>query len=185
VRRLTTFTILSLNGCYKDENNGIDWHDHGEEALEISQENLRADGTLLLFGRKTFQEFAGFWPTDQAFAAFPEIAARINEAEKIVFSRSLSEVSWQNSRLAQRTLVDEVNHLKSSPGGGMTLLGSGEIVLQLATHNLIDDYLLLIDPIILAQGTPLFGGLEESVYLTLRESRELRNGAMLVHYKAT
>lgn len=184
MRRLATFTILSLNGRYKDENDDISWHNHDEEALEISRENLRADGTTLLFGRKTYEAFANFWTTEQAFDAFPEIAKRMSVAEKVVFSRTLSTVTWQNARVAQNSLLEEVRQLKSSQGGGMTVLGSGEIVRQLASQKLLDDYLLLIDPVIVSRGTALFGDFEQTLQLTLRESRQLKGGAMLLHYQA-
>jgi dihydrofolate reductase len=80
--------------------------------------------------------------------------------------------------------VDEVRLLKSAEGGGITVLGSGEIVRQLAAHRLIDSYQLLVDPVILARGVSLFGGLEQTQQLTLLESRPLKNGAMLLHYQA-
>lgn len=185
MRRLTTFTVLSLNGYYKDENNGIGWHKHDAEALEISRENLRNDGTTLLFGRKTYEEFASFWPSEQAFSAFPEIAGRMSSAEKIVFSRNSPEITWVNARLAQNSLVEEIKQLKSSSGGGITLLGSGEIVRQLANLNLIDDYMLLIAPVVLGQGTPLFSELSQNLELTLHASRSLKNGSMLMHYQAS
>ncbi len=184
MRKLTTFTILSLNGCYKDDQDGIDWHNHDEEDLELSRENLRQDGATLLFGRKTYEGFANFWTTDAAFATFPEIAQRMRDAEKIVFSRTLSTVSWQNTRIAQDSLFDEVRQLKSTEGGGITLLGSGEILRQLAAQNLIDSYQLLIDPVLLARGIPLYGDLEQTLQLTLHESRQLNNGAILLNYYA-
>ena len=182
MRKLTVFIILSLNGHYKDADNSLDWHHHDEEGLALSLENLRADGETLLFGGKTYREFAGFWATDYAFEAFPEIAERMRQAEKIVFSRSLKEVTWANSRLAQTDLTTEVRKLKNSSGGGITVLGSGSIVRQLASDNLIDDYLLLIDPMVLAGGTPLFEGV--GLELTLRESRAFKSGAMLLHYQS-
>jgi dihydrofolate reductase len=184
MRHLTTFTILSLNGCYKDDQDGIGWHNHDEEDLELSRENLRKDGSTLLFGRKTYEGFVDFWATDAAFSAFPEIAQRMRDAEKIVFSRTLSTVSWQNTCIAQNSLVDEVRLLKSAEGGGITVLGSGEIVRQLAAHHLIDSYRLLVDPVILARGVALFGCLEQTQQLTLLESRPLKNGAILLHYQA-
>lgn len=183
MRRLTTFTILSLNGHYKDKANSLSWHHHDEEGLEISRENLRADGTTLIFGRKTYVEFANFWPSKQAFSAFPEVAERMSQAEKVVFSRSLSTAAWANTRIARNDLADEIKRLKSAPGGGMTVLGSGEIVEQLTTLKLIDDYLFMIDPILLAQGRPLFGSIQETVQLELYKSRPLKNGSLLVHYR--
>ncbi|MDJ0756870.1 MAG: dihydrofolate reductase family protein [Ardenticatenaceae bacterium] len=183
MRKLTTFTIVSLNGCYKDERDGIGWHDHDNEGLELSRENLRADGTTLLFGRKTYEGFVDFWATDQAFTAFPEIAQRMADAEKVVFSKTLSTVSWKNARVAQNSLVEEVRQLKSAAGGGMTVLGSGEIVRQLAAAKLIDSYQFLVDPVIVARGSALFDGLEQTLQLTLLESRQLKNGAILLHYQ--
>jgi dihydrofolate reductase len=184
MRHLTTFTIVSLNGFYKDDQDGIGWHNHDEEDLELSRENLRKDGSTLLFGRKTYAGFVDFWATDAAFSTFPEIAQRMRDAEKIVFSRTLSTVSWQNTGIVQNSLVDEVRMLKSAVGGGITVLGSGEIVRQLAAHHLIDSYQLLVDPVILARGVALFGDLEQTQQLTLLASRPLKNGAMLLHYQA-
>lgn len=184
MRHLTTFTIVSLNGFYKDDQDGIGWHNHDEEDLELSRENLRKDGATLLFGRKTYEGFADFWATDTAFSAFPEIAQRMGDAEKIVFSRTLSTVEWQNTRIAQNSLIDEVRQLKSAAGGGITILGSGEIVRQLAAYNLIDSYQLLVDSVILARGAALFGDLEHNLQLTLLESRQLNNGSVLLHYRA-
>lgn len=184
MRRLTTFTILSLNGYYKDEHGSIDWHNHDAEDLELSRENLRKDGATLLFGRKTYEGFADFWGSADAFRAFPEIAERMGNAEKIVFSRTLSTVTWQNTRLATNSLVEEVRQLKVSEGGGITLLGSGEIIQQLAALNLIDSYQLLIDPVVLPHGTALFDGLDQTLQLKLHECRQLKNGSLLLHYQA-
>jgi dihydrofolate reductase len=184
MRHLTTFTIVSLNGFYKDAQDGIGWHTHDEEDLALSRENLRKDGTTLLFGRKTYAGFADFWATDAAFSTFPEIAQRMRDAEKIVFSRTLSTVEWQNTRIAKNGLIEQVRQLKSDAGGGITILGSGEIVRQLAAYNLIDSYQLLVDPVILARGTALFGDLDQNLPLTLLESRQLNNGSLLLHYQA-
>lgn len=183
MRKLTYFTILSLNGFYKDADDSLSWHHHDEEGLALSLENLRSDGETLLFGGKTYREFENFWDTPAAFESFPDIAERMRRAEKVVFSRSLDVVRWENSRLAQLDLISEVKTLKEDRGGGMTVLGSGSLVRQLANHNLIDEYQLLVDPVVLAGGTSLFAGLEHNLSLKLLESRAFKSGAMFLHYQ--
>ena len=185
MRKLTTFIILSLNGYYKDAKNSLDWHHHSEEGLALSLDNLSSDRHTLLLGRQTYQEFASFWDTPAAFEAFPEVAKRMLQAEKIVFSHTLSEVTWQNSRLAERDLVSEVKALKNGASGSMIVLGSGSIVQQLSKHQLIDEYQLLVDPVVLAGGVSLFVGLEQNLNLTLRENRVFKSGTMFLRYTSS
>ncbi len=184
MRKLTAFIILSLNGYYKDADNSLNWHHHDEEGLALSLENLRSDGHSLLLGRKTYQAFESFWNTPAAFESFPEIAKRMRQAEKIVFSQNLKDVNWENSRFAQHDLVSEVKALKNGSGGGMTVLGSASIVQQLSKHNLIDEFQLLVDPVVINGGAPLFEGLEQNLKLRLLESRTFKSGAVFLHYQS-
>ena len=123
------------------------------------------------------------WPTKQAFEAFPEIAERLEKADKVVFSRSSFGPTWTNSKLAETDLIAEVKALKASSGDGMTVLGSGSLVQQLSKHNLIDEYQVLVDPIVLEGGTSLFEGLDHRLSLKLLESRAFKSGAMFLHYQ--
>ncbi len=87
MRKLTTYDFLTLNGFFKGPNEDNTWHTHGEEEAKYSEEAL-GEENVLLFGRKTYEMMASFWPTPQAKALFPQVAAGMNNAEKNVFSRS-------------------------------------------------------------------------------------------------
>lgn len=105
--KLTVFNFITLNGFYKGDNEDISWHQHGGEEAEYSEESLQS-GSTLLFGRITYQMMESFWPTPMAAEAFPKVAQGMNQAEKIVFSKTLKKVKWNNSRLVKGNLIDEI-----------------------------------------------------------------------------
>jgi dihydrofolate reductase len=124
-----------------------------------------------------------YWPTPLAAGNDPVVAERINNLAKIVFSRTLDEVSWQNARLVKSNLVAEVQKLKNESGSDMTVLGSGTIVSQLAAAGSIDEYQIVVAPIVLARGRTMFAGLPEKLPLKLTESRTFNNGNVFLRYK--
>lgn len=181
MRQLNSFTFITLNGFYKDINNGIDWHKHGEEEEQYSRDSLRSDG-ILLFGRVTYEMMAGWWPTDMAKQAMPEVAKGMNNADKIVFSRNLKHADWENTKVISGDLIAEVNKLKQEAKKDMVILGSGSIVAQLSDHKLIDEYKIMIDPIALGRGTSLFNNMEHQLDLKLKDSRTFKSGTILLTY---
>jgi dihydrofolate reductase len=124
-----------------------------------------------------------FWTTKQAFETLPKVAEGMNKAEKIVFSNTLEVAAWQNTTLVKGNMIEEVKKLKQMPGNDMVILGSGNIISQLADHNLIDEYQILVNPLVLAQGTPLFNNLKHNVNLKLTNTRTFKNGNVLMNYE--
>jgi len=183
MRKLSTFTFITLDGYYKGENNDISWHTHGQEEGEFSAENLKGDNTLL-FGRVTYQMMAGFWSSPAAVESFPEVAEGMNKAEKLVFSKTLNTVDWKNTKLIKGDLIEEIKKLKSESGNNITILGSGSLVTQLTEHNLIDEYQIMIDPVAIGKGTALFKGITHCPELKLVNSRVFKSGVVLHIYKA-
>jgi len=182
MRKLSTFTFISLDGYYKGENNDISWHKHGQEEGEFSAESLKAENTLL-FGRVTYEMMAGFWPSPMAFESFPDTAEGMNKAEKIVFSKTLNSVDWKNTKLAKGDVIEEVKTLKASPGNDLTILGSGSIVTQLAEQGLIDEFQIMIDPVAIGAGKPLFKNISQQLSLKLVNSRTFKSGVVLNSYQ--
>jgi len=180
--KLSTFNFISLDGFYKDRSDGINWHPHDEEGNELSIESLKHNSTLL-FGRKTYEMMASFWPTKDAMDHMPEVAAGMNRAEKIVFSQTLTKADWNNTTLLQGNLADEVRKLKQA-GKSMTILGSGSLISQLAAEHLIDEYLFLLDPIAIGRGASLFKDLTEPLNLKLIHIKSFKSGALLLRYQA-
>lgn len=180
--KLTTFTFISLDGYYKGLHDDISWHRHGAEEGAFSADSLSA-GHLLLFGRRTYQMMESFWPTPLAAEQFPQVAEGMNRAQKIVFSRSLNGVTWSNTRLVKEDLTGEVRRLKQQSDRNLTLLGSGSVLTQLAGAGLIDEYSVMIDPVALGRGTPLFDGLPHRLNLELTASRIFGSGVALLTYR--
>ena len=180
--KLTSFTFISLDGYYKGPDADISWHRHGAEEGAFSAESLRA-GNILLFGRRTYEMMASFWPTPMAAEQFPAVAEGMNGAEKIVFSRTLTNPAWSNTRVVADGLAEEVQHLKEQSPKNLTVLGSGSLLMQLAAAGLVDEYSLMIDPVVLGSGTSLFGDLDRRLDLELAGSRVFGSGVVLLTYR--
>jgi dihydrofolate reductase len=136
-----------------------------------------------VFGRKTYEMMARFWPSKEASQAMPEVARGMNRMRKTVFSHTLKAAEWENSRLAQADLATEVRRMKSEPGPNLLILGSGEIVAQLTQAGLIDAYQLVVVPIVLGSGRTLFEGVTGKPRLELTKTRAFSNGNVVCWYE--
>jgi dihydrofolate reductase len=182
MRKLTAFNFVTLNGYYKGPKEDISWHRHGAEENEYAVEGLKS-GNTLLFGRVTYEMMASYWPTPIAVKNDPIVAAGMNNADKIVFSRTLKKAGWSNTRLVKGDLVEEIKKMKQMPGKDMTLLGSGSLVTQLAEQGLIDEYQIMVDPVVLGRGTPLFKGIKHKLDLNLTGTKTFTSGVVLLSYQ--
>lgn len=180
--KLTVFNFTTLNGYFQGPNHDLGWHHKGGETADFAIEHLGHDATLW-FGRVTYQMMASYWPTPMAQEHDAAMAHGMNVADKVVFSRTLRELSWSHSRLAEGTLQDEVRQLKRGDKAAC-VLGSGSLVTQLAEADLVDEYLFMIDPVALGEGTPSFKGLRRTLELELTASRVFANGAVLLTYRS-
>jgi dihydrofolate reductase len=184
MRKLSVFNFLTLNGFYKGLAEDISWHKHGEEEAEFASEGAKTE-SVLLYGRKTYEMMASFWPTPEGKKFNADVAEGMNNSEKIVFSKTLKAATWQNTRIIRDNIVEEIKKLKKTPGKDMTMLGSGSILTQFADAGLIDVYQFMVDPVALGDGTPLFNGLSKSLDLKLTGSKTFRTGVVLLNYEPT
>ena len=111
-----------------------------------------------------------------------KMAVFINDAVKIVFSRTLKDVRWKNSRLINKFDPREVEAIKKEPGNDIMIFGSGSIVSQLAQNDLIDEYQFVVGPVILGDGRPLIGGIAKTVGLKLAEAKPYKSGNVMLRY---
>jgi dihydrofolate reductase len=183
--KLGTFTFISIDGYYKDINNDFSWNKHGPEENAFAGENVNASpgGTTLVFGRVTYEMMASFWPTPMASEMLPDVARGMNNAHKIVFSKTLKKASWENTTVVNGNLIKEIKKLKDTTPHDLTILGSGSIVTQLAGHDLIDYYQIMLNPIAIGGGTPLFTGVNPPVNLKLTNTRIFKSGVVLLCYE--
>jgi dihydrofolate reductase len=182
MRKLSAFTFVTLNGFFRGPKGDISWHRHGEEENAYAIMLLQS-GNTLLFGRVTYEMMAGYWPTPLALKNDPVVAAGMNTAEKIVFSRTLKKAHWQNTRLVRDDAVDAIRKLKQMPGKDMTLLGSGSILAQFAEQGLIDEYEIMLDPVVLGDGTPIMKGIKNKLDLKLTGTKTFKSGVVLLSYR--
>jgi dihydrofolate reductase len=135
-----------------------------------------------LFGRVTYEIMARFWPTPAGQAANPVFAGALNSAPKIVFSKTLPAVGWQNTEIARELSEDSIRQIKQQPGNDIMIFGSGSIVNQLARLGCIDEYQLMLNPLVLGQGKTLFDN-SQQMSLQLVSSQPFRNGVVQLTYR--
>lgn len=177
MRDLILWDMLSLDGYFESPGGGIDWFSFDEELEQHILQTQRTAGTLV-FGRKTYEGMAAYWPSAEG-----EIAEFMNAVPKVVFSTTLDKATWNNSRVAARDVPGEISKLKREPGGDIFVFGSAGLSAALIEHGLVDEYRVAINPILLGAGTPFFKGRSARLPLTLVESKPLRSGLVILHYR--
>lgn len=182
MRKLTVFSFITLNGFYKGADNDTSWHRHGEEESQYSVDAMKSE-SILLFGRVTYEMMASWWPTPMATEAYPEVAKGMNSAEKILFSNSIEDPKWNNTRVMNGDITEKIRQIKQQPGKDLTILGSGSVVSQFADAGLIDQYQIMIDPVALPSGTPIFNGIKNGFRLELTDTKIFKSGTIVLTYK--
>lgn len=185
VPKLGVFNLVSLDGFIADRNGDMSWaHEgHGDAEWSAFTAENAGGGGALVFGRVTYELMVRYWPTPMAAQAMPDVAERMNALPKIVFSRTLEKVSWQNTRLVKGDLVAEMRRLKQGSGPDMVILGSGSIVGQLAVEGLIDDYRVALSPVVLGRGKTMFEAVTRRLDLRLTGARTFANGTVVLSYQ--
>lgn len=183
--KLSVFNHVTLDGYFTDVNNSMHWAYQAqpdEEWNAFVAENAGSGGRLVM-GRVTYELMIQYWPTPMAEKNDPAVAKGMNTMQKYVFSRTLKEASWSNTAVLSGDLATEARRLKTEPGDDMVILGSGKIVAQLAAEGLIDEYQLVVNPLVLGAGRTLFEGVPNKIGLKLLRSRTFGNGNVFLSYQ--
>ena len=198
-RRIVAFNNVSADGYFAAPNGNLDWVVEDQKMDEFVGEAVERGGTdTFLFGRKTYQMFASFWPhvlDDSDTAPDPHhpehvskdlraMAEMLNETPKIVFSKSLKEATWANSRIIRTFDPKEIVKMKAERGQDMMIFGSGSITTELTRHGLIDEYLFAVSPILLGSGRNLVSGVPANLKLERRAEKRFPSGKVLLQYAA-
>lgn len=178
---LSAFIFTTLNGYTHDPDGDISWHVHGKEENEYASKSLSA-GNILLFGRKTYELMVSYWPTPMALEHDPEVAVQMNAAEKIVCSDTLKHSDWQNTRVIGGDVIETIKTLRKTSSHNITILGSNNLVTQLAQHGLVDELQLMIDPVAIGAGVSLFANLKSPLDFSLQHVRSMKSGVVLLSY---
>jgi dihydrofolate reductase len=175
---------VTLDGFIAGPNNEMDWVvPWGEH-----QNDLVSAAEALMLGRVTYESFAGAWPYVPDNAEAPEdlkdYARKLNSMRKIVFSRTLETADWHNSTLKRELVPDEIRAIKQDAEKNIVIYGSASVVQALTNLGLIDEYHLLVHPLILGNGKPLFQNIEQRTALKHVATTTHPSGVVLVTYQS-
>lgn len=182
MRNIFLFMMVTLDGFFEGPNGELDWHNVDAEFNEFAIDQAN-EVDALLFGRKTYQMMASYWPTESARTDDPIVAGLMNSLPKIVFSKTLDKVEWNNSRLVRDHIAEEITELKSQPGKDLAIFGSSNLCVSLIQIGLIDEFRIMVNPVVLGRGNTLFYGLKDKLNLKLEKTRTFRNGNVLLYYQ--
>jgi dihydrofolate reductase len=185
MRKVILQIDVTIDGFAADRSGNVYWAGD-DDAMTRDAHDLLATADTILLGRVAYEDFVQFWPTADTSGdtTFSKIAAQINQATKLVFSRSLESASWgtwNNARVVKGDLVEEVTRLKAEPGKNLLLYAGATIVDAFTQHNLIDDYYLRVHPVVAGKGLRLFDGLDQT-QMTLVQAKSYNNGVVVTHY---
>ena len=182
MRTLASFILTSLDGFYEGPNGELDWPIVDEEFNDFAIRQLDEADTLG-FGRATYEHMAAHWPTDQAQANDPAITSRMNTKPKLVFSTVLERAGWANTTIIVGEAVEQIEKLKTTPGGELLLLGSAHLTAHLAAAGVLDELRIMVCPIAIGQGRSLFEGLKDRLALRTAHVKQFKGGNVLLTYR--
>jgi dihydrofolate reductase len=184
VGRIVVTEFVSLDGVVEAPGGGEDFK-HGGWSFEISRgdegDKFKLDETLsseaLLLGRVTYEGFAAAWPTRDG-----EFADKFNTMPKYVVSSTLEDPEWNNTTVLKGDVADEVGKLKQKQDGDIVVHGSPRLVQTLIEHDLVDEFRLMVFPVVLGSGKRLFGETSDKKPLRLVDSKVVGDGVTILVY---
>jgi len=182
MRKTYVFMMVSVDGFFEGPDHDLYWHNTDEEFDRFTIDQLNETGTIL-FGRRTYEMMASFWPSETAKANDPIVAEKMNTTPKIVFSKTLEKAEWQNTRLVRDGVKETVEDLKRQPGKDVAVFGSSDLAVSLLQLGLLDELRIMVNPVVLGGGKHLFEGIGGRVNLTLFAIRTFDSGNALLYYQ--
>ena len=184
MRKMIYSMLVSLDGFIEGPDHNLDWHIIDEELHQYINDQ-QAETGMFLYGRRMYETMSAYWPTADSDPALPGFAlefARIwKDMPKIVFSKTLDKVEW-NSRLVRQVAAEEMLKLKAQPGKDLAI-GGANLAATFMRLDLIDEYQLFIQPVVLGSGTPFFPVLDGKINLSLVETHRFNTGVILLRYQ--
>lgn len=179
--------MTSLDGYIEGDNHDLSWHNVDREFNRFAAEQMQEMGTILL-GRRTYELMHDYWPT--ATPSDPDdkiVADMMDTLPKIVVSHSLENVKdeehWHNVRLIKEHVAQELARLKEEPGKDIAVLGSNNLCVALLGLGLLDELRIMINPVVIGSGTPLFATLKDKKQFVLAHTKVFNNGNVLLTYQ--
>jgi len=186
MRKIILFMMVSLDGYFEGPDHDLSWHNVDEEFNDFAIAQLK-EFDAILFGRRTYELMESYWPTKSGVEDDPEVAQLMNNTPKVVVSHSLKEVKetkiWKHVHLINENSEEQIKSLKNQKGSDIILLGSSNLCVSLLEWGLLDEVRIMIAPVVIGKGTPLFDGIKDKYNFKLTKSRNFANGNVLLYYQ--
>jgi dihydrofolate reductase len=177
MRKVIVSILVSLDGSFEGPNKELDWHVWDDEMEKYMGDFLNTVDAILL-GCVAYQLLANYWPSSNE-----NLAPMLNNLPKIVFSRTLEKVEWNNSRLIRENIKEEILKLKQQPGKDLVLFGGANIASTLNELGLIDEYRIIVNPVVLGNGKPFFKDVKDKFSLKLSGAKSFSCGNVILNYQ--
>lgn len=181
MRRVIFQMMVSIDGYFEGKNKEIDWHNVDPEFNKYAYEFLNTIDTLV-FGRNTYEMMVKYWPTEAAYKNSPYVAERMNRIRKLVFSSTLEKAEWNNTRIVKSNIADEIARQKLRQCKDLAIFGSSDLALALIPSGLINEYRIIVNPVVIGEGKPLFSGIDSRLRLKLLYTKTFKSGNVLISY---
>jgi dihydrofolate reductase len=175
MRKVILSMMVSADGYMEGPGHDIGWHIWDDEMSAYMLDFFKTTD-LFLYGRVSYELMLGYWPAEKGI--FADV---MNDMPKLVFSRTLEKTTW-NSRLVKDNIAGEIKQLKRQPGKDMVLFAGADIATAFILDDLIDEYRLIVNPVVLGAGTPYFKGVREPFKLHLTGAQKFNCGNVLLRY---
>ncbi|HKB45680.1 MAG TPA: dihydrofolate reductase family protein [Chitinophagaceae bacterium] len=186
MRKIVLFMHTSLDGFVAGPNGEMDWINVDDDMFEYAGMRTNEADTAL-YGRVTYQMMEAYWPTaaDQPAASKHDIehSRWYSKVAKIVLSKTMRGADLPNTTIISDNAANEISKIKQQPGKEIIIFGSPAAAHSLMSENLIDDYWLFVNPILLGQGIPLFNNIKNTVKLKLAATNVFSSGVVCLHYE--
>ena len=179
---ISWFINVTVDGYFEGPGHDISFFKGDREDNTFFREQS-SEGATLLFGHRTYELMKSHWPTPQAQKENPEVAQYMNEMPKIVAAHRPFDPGWSKVTVLSGDVVEEIRQLKQKPGGRIVIMGSNSLCVSLMPEGLIDELMVMTNPIALGAGTPLFKGLPRPIDLKLASTRQFKSGKAVHFYR--
>lgn len=186
MRKIVSFVHLSLDGFVASADGGLGWVSITEELFDHVEQRIKQTDTAL-YGRVTYQMMEAYWPTaaEQPNASKHDLehSRWYKTARKVVLSKTLADKNEANTKIIRNNLSEEITQLKQSAGNEILVFGSPSATHALMAEDLIDEYWIFLNPVLLGQGIPLFKNIQHKTPLKLVTSKTFASGVVCLQYE--
>ncbi|HSB66317.1 MAG TPA: dihydrofolate reductase family protein [Anaerolineales bacterium] len=183
MRKAIMFNLITLDGLFEGVNKwDIGWHRVDQEFNEFAINQLH-QAAGLIFGRVTYQGMAAYWQSPDAIHNDPVVAGLMNAIPKFVFTNTLEKAEWNNTQLIKGDAVEGLKILKAQPGNDLYIFGSANLASTFTRDGLIDEYRLILNPVVLGKGNPVFQAHSGMLKFSLVDLKTFHNGNVLLYYR--